>query len=131
MKPDAALLKEILDRVASVGYSRSSVDVDALRISDVPKDKLQYHVEHLIKEGYLDGLVERSYGVNETDILIQRMTDKGALLLETTENPEFLEWVKSETGKAFGDLMARGVQSSAAIGWALAKQWLADKGITL
>ena len=130
MKPDAALLKEILDRVADAGYSHSSVGVDDLQISGVPEDKLQYHVEHLIEEGYLAGQIIRQFGGDDV-VLIERMTDKGALLLETTENPEFLEWVKSETGKAFGDLMARGVQSGAAIGWALAKQWLADKGITL
>ena len=129
MKPDAALLKEVLDCVANVGYSRKLVGVNDLQISDVPEDKLKYHVKHLIEENYLDGQVISDFS-GET-VLIQRMTDKGALLLETTEAPEFLDWVKSKTGEAFGDLMARGVQSSAAIGWALAKQWLADRGIAL
>ncbi len=130
MKPDAALLKEIMDHVANVGYSREEIGIENLGIEDVPTDKLNYHVVHLIEEGYLRGKI-KTFPDGYKSILIERMTDKGALLLETTENPRFLEWVKSNTGSAFGDLLQGGVQGSAALAWGLAKQWLAENGVKL
>ena len=121
-------MKEILECVANVGYAKDKIDIKDLKLSDeISKSKINYHVKHLIKEDYLGGDIIETHGA--TLISITRMTDKGTLLINTTKNPKFLEWVKTQTGDTFGDLMKDSVKGSASIAWALAKQWLTTQGI--
>ena len=126
MKPEAALLKEILEHVSNVGYQNRPMEMKFEENESMNKRK--YHVQHLIKEGYLEGQI---FGFTDgsSEILVERMTDKGALVLDTTKNPEFLDWVKKNTGSAFGDLMKGAVSGTASLAWALVKQWLATKGV--
>ena len=63
MRIDAGLLKDILEELAEVGYSRRPVAAEQINIGNVPKDKLEFHVVHLIKEGYLDGDISGNWHV--------------------------------------------------------------------
>lgn len=129
MKIEAAVLLNLLETLENIGYSYHQVNIDNLSIDqDIPKDKLNYHAIHLIKEGYLEGNIV-TLDSGQHLVSITRITDKGNELLKATENPVFLEWVKSQTGNIFGDLLKGGVKGGASLAWELLKQWLSTNGI--
>jgi hypothetical protein len=124
MRIDAGLLKDILEQAADHGYSGRSMGIDQIKLEDVPKDKLEFHVVHLIKEGYFEGVAYQNWG---RDLQIDRITDKGMLLLNAVESSAFQKWVKEKSGEAADTLW----KTSAGMMWAYVKQWLAEKGLSL
>jgi hypothetical protein len=128
MRIDASLLKEILEALADHGYPRHSLEVREIKVeADVPRDKLEFHFVHLIKEHYLDGSIMGLEGATAQLIFIDRITDKGMLMLNAVESSAFKKWVKEQSGEAAEALW----KTSAGIMWAYAKQWLAERGLRL
>ena len=60
-------------------------------------------------------------------LVVERITDKGMLMLDTVESGVFKDWIKERSGET-AEALWRG---SAGLAWAYAKRFLEEKGLHL